>query len=89
MIYNKVIMLYQLTNGKVVELSVEDYLDMSDADLQNLVGYNHGEFTNNPWLHSALGKEQIVDEEEESLIRELDDVSDLEKLLDLDLPEEE
>lgn len=83
-------MLYQLANGKVVELSVEDYLDMSDADFQNLVGYNHGEFTNNPWLHSALGEEQIVDdEEEEALIKDLDDVSDLEKLLDQDFTEEE
>lgn len=83
-------MLYQLANGKVVELSVEDYLDMSDADFQNLVGYNHGEFTNNPWLHSALGEEQVVDdEEEEALIKDLDDVSDLEKLLDQDFTEEE
>lgn len=83
-------MLYQLSNGKVVEMSVEDYLSMSDADLQNLVGYNHGEFTNNPWLHSALGEEQIIDDdEEEALIKELDDVSDLEKLLDQDYTEEE
>lgn len=83
-------MLYQLANGKVVELSVEDYLDMSDADFQNLVGYNHGEFTNNPWLHSALGEEQVVDDdEEEALIKDLDDVSDLEKLLDQDFTEEE
>ena len=83
-------MLYQLTNGKVVEISVEDFLDMSDADFQNLVGYNHGEFTNNPWLHSALGEEQIIDEDEdETLIKELDDVSDLEKLLDQDYTEED
>lgn len=83
-------MLYQLSNGKVVEMSVEDYLSMSDADFQNLVGYNHGEFTNNPWLHSALGEEQTVDdEEEEALIKDLDDVSDLEKLLDQDFTEEE
>lgn len=84
-------MLYQLSNGKVVELSVEDYLSMSDADFQNLIGYNQGDYTNNPWFNSALNIEQEVDddEEEESLIKELDDVSDLEKLLDQDYTEEE
>lgn len=81
-------MLYQLTNGKVVEISIEDYLSMSDADFQNLIGYNQGDYTNNPWYNSALNDEQDEDEEE-SLIKELDDVSDLEKLLDQDYTEEE
>lgn len=82
-------MLYQLPNGKVVEMSLEDYLEMSDADFQNLLGYNIGEHTNNPWLNSAIDEDQEPEEEEEALLKELDNVSDIDKLLEQDFTEEE
>lgn len=72
-------MLYQLPNGKVVEISLEDFLEMTDADFQNLMAFNVGEHTNNPWLHSALS-EDIEESDEEDIVKELPEVDDLEKL---------
>tara|TARA_Y100000817_G_scaffold312199_1_gene305668 strand:- start:463 stop:723 length:261 start_codon:yes stop_codon:yes gene_type:complete len=31
-------MIYQLPNGRVIEMSVEQYLDLSDNDISELVG---------------------------------------------------
>ena len=36
-------MLYQLRNGKVIEMSVEQYLDCTDEDLQYLMCLNAGD----------------------------------------------
>lgn len=82
-------MLYQLTNGKVIELSLDEYLDMSDSDFQNLLGYNIGEHISNPWVGSSLHDESKVEEEEEEKILELPDVDELDKLLDQDCDLEE
>ena len=37
-------MLYQLPNGKVLHLSVEDYLSMTDEELDQLVNSGYGEY---------------------------------------------
>lgn len=47
-------MLYQLPSGKVIELSVEDYLDMSDEDFEQLIASNYGEAIDNPFFGSTL-----------------------------------
>jgi hypothetical protein len=80
-------MLYQLPNGKVIEISLEDYLEMTDIDFQNIMAFNLGEHINNPWINSAIDKDE--DPEEEDIIKELPEVPDQEKLEDQDYYEEE
>ncbi len=73
-------MIYQLPNGKVIEISVESFLDMSDDELNNLVAYNFGEEVQNPFFASALdGKHMSIDEDTEL---ELPDIPISERIFD-------
>ena len=56
--YLYVFMFYQLPNGKTIIISIEDYLDMSDADIDFLVKANVGSQLNNPWANSAIKEEK-------------------------------
>jgi len=47
-------MLYQLPNGKVVYLSVEQYLDLTDEDIQAIVATGYGEQPTNPFYGSVI-----------------------------------
>ena len=47
-------MLYQLPNGKVVHLSVEEYLNLTDDDVQYLLSIDFGEYIQNPFTGSAV-----------------------------------
>lgn len=67
-------MLYQLPNGKVIHLTIEEFLDLSDADIQYLVSINYGETIIDPFHKSAMhdkeprkkAKEEIQDFNPES-----------------------
>lgn len=80
-------MLYQLPTGKTIEISTEQYLEMTDEDFEYLIAYNYGDTLENPWFGSVITKKpppDIVIEE----TPELTDMSQDEKLLDLDLDKE-
>lgn len=47
-------MYYQLPNGKTVYLTVEEYLDLTDADIQYLMSLDYGESILNPFKGSAV-----------------------------------
>lgn len=85
-------MLYQLPNGKVIEISTEQYLEMSDEELQYLVAYNYGDVMEDPWFGSVLHKQSRSVPEPPETIEDLIDIPEEEKLsypdLDFD-PEEE
>lgn len=49
-------MLYQLPNGKVVHLSIEEYLDLTDEDVQYLMSIDYGEYIRDPFTGSAVDK---------------------------------
>ena len=49
-------MLYQLANGKVVYLSIDEYLDLTDEDIQYLISLDYGEHVINPFTGSAVEK---------------------------------
>lgn len=49
-------MLYQLPNGKVVHLSIEEYLDLTNEDIQYLMSLDFGEHIQNPFTGSAVDK---------------------------------
>ena len=48
------IMNYQLPTGKVVYLSIEEFLDLTDEDIQYLIAHDCGDHIVNPFSGSAL-----------------------------------
>ena len=52
-------MLYQLPNGKVVYLSIEQFLDLTDEDIQYLMSIDYGEHIINPFSDSAVVENTI------------------------------
>lgn len=81
-------MLYQLPNGKVVEMSVEQFLGMSDEELNQLSAHNYGDVIEDPFFGSSLSKHTRIDfetEDEEEEIIDLLTASTEEKILDLDI----
>lgn len=81
-------MIYQLPNGRIIELSIEQYLDLSDKDLKDLNGLSssYSYECNNPFynLFSAsqskedktLAKELIEDEEFNEDLFEADELDE-------------
>jgi len=49
-------LLYQLPTGKVVEMSIEQYLALTDEDIQYLISINYGEHISSPWYDSSVKK---------------------------------
>jgi hypothetical protein len=61
-------MIYQLPNGKVIHITIEEYLDLTDQDIQYLMSQNAGNYASSPWYKSSIkkkGKPQV--EEDKSL----------------------
>lgn len=84
-------MLYQLPNGRVIEISTEQYIEMTDEELEYLIAYNYGEILENPWFGSVLNKKDLS-EDITDIASDLIDIPDDDKLtyLDVDyIPEEE
>jgi hypothetical protein len=63
-------MLYQLPNGKVIHMSIDEYLSLTDDDVRFLVSVNAGETIINPFQGSVLQdniKDDVEYDEEEVL----------------------
>lgn len=71
-------MLYQLPTGKVIKLTVEQYLDMTDADIDYMVRMNVGEYVSSPF-HASVIKNTKKKEKEDP---EVDTSIDFEPELD-------
>lgn len=56
-------MLYQLPNGKVINISLDDYLNLTDEDIQALVALNYGEYATSYWYKSCIDTGDIPPEE--------------------------
>ena len=57
-------MLYQLPNGKVIFITIEQYLELTDEDIQYMMSVDYGEYALNPFTDSAVvenTKEQYYD----------------------------
>jgi hypothetical protein len=89
------VMQYQLPNGKVIHLSVEEFLDLTDEDIQYLMSIDYGEHIRDPFTGSAVEnntKEKYYDfdylsddENENDVISDdepFDDIIDLNDSLD-------
>ncbi len=86
-------MLYQLPNGKVIEISTEQYLELSDEELEYLIAYNYGDTLEDPWFGSVLHKKDTtVSEEPPDILPELTDIPEIDKITYTDIdydPDEE
>ena len=89
-------MLYQLPNGKVIEISTEQYFEMTDEELQYLIAYNYGDTLEDPWFGSVIQKNSfVVDEDDDDFLEipsDLTDVTIEDKICYIDLdykPEED
>lgn len=69
-------MLYQLSNGKVIQLTLDQYLDLDDEDIQYLIATNAGDYVRNPFHASATKtkkkKKKEEQEEEEDIDTRID-----------------
>ena len=63
-------MYYQLPTGKVVQITIEDYLNLTHRDIQYLLSINAGEYIHNPWADSAISR--IKKEIEEDLTGDIE-----------------
>lgn len=67
-------MLYQLPNGRTVYLTVEEYLNLSDSDIQFLVSNCYGEEILNPFHGSVCGKDNPDKEYDFSYLSDDDEI---------------
>lgn len=87
---------YQLPNGKVIYLTIDQYLDLSNEDIQYFMSQDAGEHALNPFTNSAIvenTKEKYYDfdyladdESDDNIISEddpFDDIIDLTGPLDM------
>lgn len=76
-------MIYQLPNGKIIHLSVEDYLDLTDQDIQALMSVNAGDHPRSVWHGSVIKsrKRPKPEEEEEEEDKSIDFQEELDEPL--------
>ena len=83
-------MIYQLPNGRIIEMSLEQYLELDDIEIRELNGLGK-EYTSditNPFYKSTLNtnKKEKPDQPEVWEIQErepsLDEIKDIEKMED-------
>jgi len=58
-------MLYQLPNGKVISLTMEEYLSLSDEDIQDLIASNIGRTPTSYWHGSVIKDSRKVSDDTE------------------------
>lgn len=85
-------MLYQLPNGKVIEISTEQFVEMTDEELEYLIAYNYGDIQENPWFGSVLNKQINIEELDITAPLDLTEIPNDDKLnytdIDYDIEEE-
>jgi hypothetical protein len=59
---------YQLPTGKVVYLSIEEFLELTDDDIQYLIAHDCGDHIVNPFSGSSLKSKTSKKNVDESLL---------------------
>lgn len=78
-------MIYETGGGRSIEMSLEQYLDMSDEELKYIQVQGYGESIENPWHGSVLSKGVPIEEVDDWDIEDLTEIDIQEKLYDLDI----
>lgn len=47
-------MIYQLPSGKTIEITLDQYLEMTDEDIEYLVAFDYGDEIENPFYGSTI-----------------------------------
>jgi len=55
-LYICLVMIYQLPNGKVIHISIEEYLNLTHEDIQYLMAGDYGDHIVNPFKYSVIEK---------------------------------
>lgn len=86
-------MLYQLPTGKVIYITIEQFLELTDEDIQYMTSINHGEHVSNPFTDSAVvenTKEKYYDfdyhNDDESIDNIVSDDEPFDDIIDLTGP---
>jgi hypothetical protein len=60
-------LIYQLPTGKIIYLSLEEFLDLTDQDIQYLISVNAGHYSpvRNPFMGSAIEQRPVKEEDED------------------------
>ena len=74
---------YQLPNGKVIYISIEEYLSLTDEDIQHLIALDYGDVVANPFSGSAVDTKKKPEELEPREFLDIDD--DGETFPDIDI----
>lgn len=81
-------MIYQMSSGRVIHLSVEQYLDMTDEDIEYMISINYGEYARSPFHGSAVfsspKKKKKTEELTEEVDKSLDFTEDSEEVVSRD-----
>lgn len=80
-------MMYQLPNGKTIEISTEQFLDMTDEDFEYLIAHDAGEQFQNPFSNSVLYDGEIGPKIKKEIVPRirLDDIDEEQLDKDIDL----
>lgn len=73
-------MLFQLPNGKAIEISTEQFVDMTDEELEYLIAFNYGEVQENPWFGSILNDGINLDDIEEVFNKDLTEIPEVDRI---------
>ena len=83
-------MYYQLPNGKVITITIEQYLEITDLDIQYLMSIDYGEHIIDPFTGSAVEKNSnkeydfdFVSSDEYDINEIADDSSPFDDIIDL------
>lgn len=80
-------MIYQLPNGRVIEMSVEQYLELNDQEVSELIGLSPSytmEISNPFFKKFNLSQKKVNEDDTHEVEPDLQDVCKEEKLNDKD-----
>ncbi len=70
--------------GKTIQLRIEDYLDMTDEEWQEIIASGHGETINDPFIdYTGIKNEKVVpmeDLDDDIIFVELDEDLELDNI---------
>jgi hypothetical protein len=81
-------MLFSLPNGKVIEISIDQFFDMTDEDLEYLIGLNYGEAIQNPFFGSIIESPEFIDTPDVYYELEIPPADEIDNSIDF-VPEED
>jgi hypothetical protein len=82
-------MQYQLPNGRVINITIEQYLSMSDNDIQYMICTNAGESIHNPFTGSALDENSTEKQKEYDFTFIPDDEAEIKEISIEDLSQDD